>query len=257
VVDEHAVRLPALVHDLLVRRTGAATAAQPLLVHRDEAAGTRVELSGTSLTNTVAKASALLEDECGGMLALAIPPHWLGAALALAGWHVGASVWVGNGGDDDPFIAEADVAVVGTERGLTRLEVKGSIYVTRLHPFGLPLGPDAELAWYATDLAPALRAGPDQLGRPASSAAPPVRLVTGPVEEADLITAARDYVASLEPGLVLLSALPFHDLRGLLAVTLIPLLTGGSTVLVTGTTDPERLAEIAATERATTVWTPA
>jgi uncharacterized protein (TIGR03089 family) len=241
-------RLPALVHDLLVRRTAIA-GAQPLLVHVDDATGTRVELSASSLTNTVAKASALLADEAGGSLALAIPPHWIGAGLALAAWHVALTVC----GE----LEDATVAVVGPAALESDPEVSATVYVSRLHPFGLPFDATTELPWYATDLAPALREGPDRLGPPSLASSIPLRLTTGDVSEPELIAAAASFAGELEPGSTLLSALPFDEVRGLLAATLVPLLSGGSTVLVTGTTDPTRLAAIAATERATTTWTPA
>jgi uncharacterized protein (TIGR03089 family) len=257
VVEEPAIRLSALVHDLLVRRTGTAAGAQPLLVHRDEGAGTRVELSGTSLTNAVAKASALLEPEGpGASLALVIPPHWIGAAVTLAAWHVGVCVWTSPPETVDSLLADATVGLVGPDVPSAARDVKGTIYISRLHPFGLPFDADAELPWYVSDLAPALREGPDALGPSAvygATRSPPEQ--DAAMREAALIAAARVFSASLDRGSVLLSALPFHDVRGILAVTLIPLLTGGSTVLVTGTTDPERMAEIAAVERATTVWT--
>jgi uncharacterized protein (TIGR03089 family) len=253
VVPEREVRLSELVHDLLVRRTATA-GAQPLLVHRDEAAGTRVELSATSLTNSVAKAAALLENE-GTDLSLAITPHWLGAALTLAAWHGGGTVHVGAPGVVDP---EAAVGVVGPEIPNGGQDVKGTLYVSRLHPFGLPFDPDVDLPWYVSDLAPALREGPDNLGPAATHATARSRPeLDAAMRESAVIAAARVLAASLPPSTVLLSALPFDDLRGLLAVTLVPLLTSGSTVLVTGAIDAERLAEIATIERATTTWTPA
>src|SRR3954447_10027424 len=105
-------RLSPLVHDLIGRRAGGPDGASPLLVHRDETAGTRVELSGVSLANTVAKASALFEHEAGGTLGLAIAPHWIGAALTLAAWHAGLGVRVDDAAAGDAVLAAADVLVV-------------------------------------------------------------------------------------------------------------------------------------------------
>jgi uncharacterized protein (TIGR03089 family) len=240
-------RLSAVVHDLLVHRVATA-GPQPLLVHRDEAAGTRVELSAVSLTNTVAKASALFEDERGGSLALAIPPHWIGAALALAGWHMGLHVWIEDPAYGDDYAMGAEVSVVGPKvptdgRGETS-------YATRLHPFGLPYEAEAGLPAVVNDLALELRLGPDVLGPPAA----PSPWAEDMVRENALIAAARTYTVGLGSKPTLVSALPFHELRGLLAATLVPLLTGGSTVLVTGTNDADDLARIAATERATATW---
>jgi uncharacterized protein (TIGR03089 family) len=239
-------RISSLVHDLLVHRVSAA-GARPLLVHRDEAAGTRVELSAVSLTNTVAKASALL-DQAGpdATVVLELPSHWLGAALALAAWHGGHCLWVAQPGIEGP---PADVAVVGPSPSgqQTKSEVT---YVSRLHPFGLPF--DDELPWDVTDLALALREGPDLLGPPPPT---PARSADDAVRENATLAAARTYTAALRPGATLVSALPLHELRGLLAVTLVPLLTGGSAVLVTGSEEPDDLAAVAATERADAVWT--
>jgi len=241
-------RLSALVHDLLVRRVSTA-GAQPLLVHRDEAAGTRVELSAISLANTVAKASALFEDDWGGSLALAIPPHWIGAALTLAGWHMGLHVWIEDPAYGDGYAQGAEIGVVGPK---VPTEGRGETsYATRLHPFGLPFDEDAGLPAVVNDLAVELRLGPDVLGPPAAASPAADEIL----RENALIAAARTYSAGLGAKPTLLSALPFHELRGLLAVTLVPLLTGGSAVLVTGTEDAADLATIAATERATVTWT--
>jgi uncharacterized protein (TIGR03089 family) len=239
-------RLCELVHDLLVRRVAMA-GAQPLLVHRDESAGTRVELSAVSLTNTVAKASALLEPAGpGATVVLDLPTHWLGAALALAAWHGGQDLYVAQPGLEPP---PADVAVVGPSA--TGRPTKSEVtYVSRLHPFGLPF--EEELPWDVTDLALALREGPDVLGPSARTSA---RTADDTLRENATVAVARAFTATLGPRPTLLSALPLRDLKGLLAATLVPLLTGGSTVLVTGNVEPDGLGAIAVSERATTTWT--
>ena len=247
-------RLSQLVHDLLTRRSGSPEAAKPLLVHRDEAAGTRVELSGASLTNTVAKASALFEEEAGGTLALAIPPHWIGAALALAGWHAGLVVWVNDPADEGAYAEAADIGVVGPD--VPTVGGGQTAYVSRLHPFALPFDPDVVLPETVSDLAPALRSGPDRLGPPASfeNASHVLQQDALGYPAADVVAAAGRFAGELEPGSTLVTTLPSHDLRGLLAVTLVPLITGGSTVLVTGSLEPEQVARIAGVERASTTW---
>ena len=249
-----AERLSELVHDLLARRAASADAAQPLLVHRDETAGTRVELSGASLTNTVAKASALFEEDAGGTLALAIPPHWIGAALTLAGWHAGLLVGINDPAAGDGYAQAAEIGVVGPH--VPTVRGGETAYVSRLHPFGLPFDADVVLPDNVSDLAPELRSGPDRLGPPSDDhqADHSLRQDAVTYGEAEVIETARRFAGELESGSTLLSTLPFHDLRGLLAVTLVPLITGGSTVLVTGSLEPEQVARIAGVERASATW---
>jgi uncharacterized protein (TIGR03089 family) len=249
-----ALLLSRLVHDLLTRRAGPPDAARPLLIHRDESAGTRVELSGASLANTVAKASALVEEDAGGTLALAMPPHWIGAALTLAGWHAGLLVRVNEPAAGVDYVEGAEIAVVGPDLPpRTRAE---TTYVSRMHPFGLPFDSGVLLPETVTDLAPALRSGPDRLGAP-SDVDPrdgSLRQGTAGYGSAELVEAAHRFAGELDAGATLLSTLPFHDLRGLLAATLVPLITGGSTVLVTGTVDREQVTRISGVERASTTW---
>ena len=235
--------LAELVHDLLVGRV-AGSAARPVLVHRDEALGSRVELSAISLANTVAKASSLFSSaKPGGGVRLGVPTHWLVGALALGAWHAGHEVVV----SDQPAPATS-VAVVGPDAGASGSAEQ--TYISRLHPLGLPF--DDEPSWPLADLAPALREGPDELPPPAAPSADP----EARQRENALVAAARTWTAALGARPVLLSAHPAHRTRGLLAITLVPLLDDGSTVLVTGTADPGRLAELAAEERATVVWAP-
>jgi uncharacterized protein (TIGR03089 family) len=246
--------LSRFVHDLLARRVASPDAGQPLLVHRDETAGTRVELSGASLTNTVAKAAALFEEEPGGALALAIAPHWIGAALTLAAWHGGLTVRLDDPAGGYGDVRKADIGVVGPD--VPDVLPGEWVLASRLHPFGLPFDPDVVLPGSVDDLALSLRSGPDRLGPAADhdhqdSSLQQDGATYGPGE---LIDAAHRFAGELEPGSTLLSTLPFHDLRGLLAVTLVPLLTGGSTVLVTGTMDGEQVARLAGVERASTTW---
>ena len=69
---------------------------QPVLTWYDDGTGERVELSGLTLSNWVAKTANLLVDGCGlgpGDTALvALPPHWQTAAVLLGCWTAGLSV---------------------------------------------------------------------------------------------------------------------------------------------------------------------
>jgi hypothetical protein len=75
-----------------LRRDGA----RPLLTWYDDADGSRVELSVTTVANWVAKIANWLVDEADvqahDTVTVTAPGHWLAPLCALAGWTVGAEV---------------------------------------------------------------------------------------------------------------------------------------------------------------------
>ncbi len=126
--------------DLLVdvlRRDAAA----PLVTHYDDATGERVELSGTTLANWVAKTANLLQDEFdvgpGSRVALALPVHWQTAAALLAVWSCGAAV-VDTAAEDDGRLAAVDL-VLAEQARLPAIEEQGApeLLGLSLHPLGL------------------------------------------------------------------------------------------------------------------------
>lgn len=68
--------------------------------HDGPTRGERIELSARVLTNWVAKAANLLDDELGvqreGAVTLDLPPHWRTIYWAFAAWEVGAVVRMGR-----------------------------------------------------------------------------------------------------------------------------------------------------------------
>lgn len=126
---------PSTFADVLARRLRTA-AGTPLVVHYDHVAGSRVELSGTTFANWVAKTSSLVVDalglERGDRLHLALPVHWLEVV-----W-VGASLNVGLLLTDDP--GTADLVVVGPD-GMDGVPDHSygtaQVVATSLHPFAL------------------------------------------------------------------------------------------------------------------------
>jgi len=70
--------------------------ARPFLTYYDESTGERVELSGVTAANWVAKTSNFLVDdldvEPGTRIRLGLPSHWLRFVWVLACWSVGAAV---------------------------------------------------------------------------------------------------------------------------------------------------------------------
>lgn len=68
----------------------------PLVTYYDVTSGERVELSGATMGNWVAKVSNFLIDdldaEIGTRIRIGLPSHWLRFAWLLAAWNVGAVV---------------------------------------------------------------------------------------------------------------------------------------------------------------------
>jgi uncharacterized protein (TIGR03089 family) len=70
--------------------------ASPFLTYYDDATGERVELSGVTTANWVAKTSNFLVDEVeagpGTRIRLGLPSHWLRFVWMLSSWSIGAAV---------------------------------------------------------------------------------------------------------------------------------------------------------------------
>ena len=113
---------PSDLFDTALRRDAAA----PLVTFYDDATGERVELSGATLANWVAKTANLLQEEFdvgpGSTVAVALPVHWQTAAVLLAVWSGGATV-LDTAAEDDRRLEAADV-VVGAQDRLAPLEAQ-------------------------------------------------------------------------------------------------------------------------------------
>ena len=76
--------------------------ARPFLTYYDDATGERVELSGVTTANWVAKTSNFLVDDLeagpGSRVRIGLPTHWLRFVWILSCWSVGAAV-VDSGAD--------------------------------------------------------------------------------------------------------------------------------------------------------------
>ncbi|MBM7805813.1 uncharacterized protein (TIGR03089 family) [Geodermatophilus bullaregiensis] len=115
--------------------------AAPLVTSYDDATGERVELSGTTLANWVAKTANLLQDEFdvgpGSTVAVALPVHWQTAAVLLGVWSCGAAV-LDTAAEDDGRLDAADVVLAAQDR-LAPLEEQDlpELMGLSLHPLGL------------------------------------------------------------------------------------------------------------------------
>jgi uncharacterized protein (TIGR03089 family) len=216
----------------------------PFVTFYDEASGERQELSTTTYTNWVAKASGLLVDEHGlergDSIRIDLPTHWLATVFLGAAWNTGLVVTDADGSDS----LGPDAVVCGPETLDAWAEGAGKrpTLACSLLPFGVrfadplpqgvhdvgievwgqpdgfipvdpPAADDAATSWSGAETSHA-----DLFGGDGSSA----RVLST--------------VASASPeGAELLAAL---------------LAGGGSLVLVTNATD-ERLSAVASSERAT------
>jgi uncharacterized protein (TIGR03089 family) len=86
--------------------------ARPRITHYDDAAGSRIELSGATLANWAAKTANWLRDELdvqpGDTVAVLLPPHWQTAGVLLGTWWCGATVTMSPAG--------SQVALCGLDR---------------------------------------------------------------------------------------------------------------------------------------------
>ncbi|MCD2189110.1 TIGR03089 family protein [Actinomycetospora soli] len=133
------------VTDALLAPVLAADARRPLITFYDDASGERLEFSGETLANWVAKTANLLRDECdvepGTRVSVALPAHWQKAVALLGAWWCGAHV----------VDSDAAVALVDAEH----LDVDAPLLVGfSLDAFGRPL---ADLPADAVDYASEVR----------------------------------------------------------------------------------------------------
>jgi uncharacterized protein (TIGR03089 family) len=120
----------------LLGRATAADPAQPLLTWYDDGTGERVELSGLTLANWVAKTANLLVDGCGlgpgDPATVLLPPHWQTAAVLLGCWTAGLSVEP----DGAVIFATSQVESAAADR-----------FLLGLAPMGLPMRGAMPAGW--------------------------------------------------------------------------------------------------------------
>jgi uncharacterized protein (TIGR03089 family) len=211
---------------------------RPAVTWLDPGSGARVELSRTTLANWVAKIGGLLQDVVdvagGDTVRLRLPAHWLAVAWPLACWSVAAVVRpadaeTGSGTDTDVEVAGDDTEPPPGER----------VVVVGLSPLGgrsrRPLPPGV------------LDAGAEVLGQPDDLVAydppEPGSPATAGRDHAGLLDDARERAADLglRTGGRLATDLGPCTAAGLVETVLVPLVAGGSLVLLT-TPDPTALA---------------
>lgn len=228
-----------LVVAALTRRRRV-SGAQPLLTYYDLGTGERTEVSATTFANwadKLAHAYLAMDVEPGDLVAIPLlwshPGHWVGLAAATAAWQVGAVV-------TPRADAAAVVSVIGP--GTDAADVAGQVGVASLHPFALPVTDLPDGAWDVADV----RSLPDTHVEVPSLGDDPawVDPVAGTLTQADLVavggTADRTLVRP-HPG--------WPAVRDCL---LVPVVTGGSAVVVVGDGDASAIATVEKVTASTT-----
>lgn len=214
--------LPALLDQLLTRDPG-----RPLLTYYDDATGERVELSGASFENAVAKTANLLQDEVdtepGDAICLLLPVHWQTAVWIFAAAACSLRLV------EDP--ASADVVVCHPETLDTAARAgTGNVVAMALRPLG---------GAFTEELpADVLDHGVEAPGQPDDfMAVEPATAQTWLFDDTDQQSVLReaDEVArslGLEPGARVLTERSPARREDLVPGLLAPLVVGGSLVLV-------------------------
>ena len=229
-----------LIAELLARRARSAGSA-PLVTYYDTDAGVRTELSGTTLANWVAKTSNLLTDELllapGAAVELLVaarhPGHWMTLVWALACWQTGAVVTLGRPDEAQLVVCGPDYAAV--EPG------DAELVACSLHPLGLGLQPPVPVG--VVDYAAEVRVQPDAWsGVPVPVDAPAWRDPARMLDQTGLLAGGP------APGqrLLVRPGEPWATVRDAIVA---PLRDGGSSVVLSGTADEQRVKQIGLAER--------
>lgn len=221
----------------LQRRT-AQSGSLPLITYYDDSRGERIELSGISFANWVDKTAGLLTDEIlverGDRVRLTLatthPAHWVTLVWVAAAWRARCIVALDR---DD----EAAVEVIGPQ---TLPAGDPETVACSLHPFGL--GFSTPLPAGVIDYGVEVRTFPDSFTGPQPSSTDPAWVDAGQqLTQADVVAGGGNGDRRL-----VTPAAPWELVRTALVE---PVLGGGSAVVVVGATR-DRLAAIAAAERA-------
>lgn len=213
--------MPGLTYDRLLADALRTDPSGPFLTFYDDATGERVELSLTTLANWVAKTANLLVDEFdlepGESVGVALPPHWQTAVVLLA---VGVAGGVVTGHGDGSAASSADgprIAFYAEGDAVPDVEEKIGL---GLRPLG---GGMREPVPGVLDYAREVPTHGDTF----------VPTVPAPVPAVDGLT-DRLLTTSLDP--------------------LVALLVGGGSLVLCRHPAEDKLADRAATERATASW---
>jgi uncharacterized protein (TIGR03089 family) len=227
---------PPFAELLLARARSEPTT--PRLTWYDVAGRARVELSGASLSNAVAKTTGLLVNELGAAsgsrVELMLPAHWQLAVWLLASWSAGCVVSVRGIADPAPAEPPA-VTVIGPEDVETRARLcfdRGcdDVVAVSLDPLGAPFR--SQLPAMVIDHAVAARAQPDEFVPLPMPPTAPVWAgsagVTSTGQELCDLAERRQPTSGWQPGDRLWHMDPVDTLDQVVGALVAPLLNGAS-----------------------------
>lgn len=206
--------------------------AAPRLTVYDESTGARLDFSAQTLDNWTAKVGNMLLEELDldedSTITLAMPVSWQAAAIVFGSLAAGVAV---NFGDD---AAETDVVFTSPDRAEEFIGLEGpDVVLVTNDAFGRGVAETGgEVPVGTIDFGPTVRFYGDQFFQP-TPALP---------EIVD--------TSAVEPGARVL-ATGWTDKESFRRQVLEPIAAGGSTVIVAGLADTERLDQIAAAEKVT------
>jgi uncharacterized protein (TIGR03089 family) len=229
----------------LFARTVAVDPTRPVLTWYDDTTGERIELSGATLDNWVAKTANLLVEGAGfgvgDRAAVLLPPHWQTAAVLLGCWSAGLTV----GGAD---LAAPDVLFATAGEADELAPAAAERYALGLAPMGAPL---SEVPAGYTDYVVEVRGHGDRF-TPYADIGPADPALAGATAatHGELCRRAADRAAALglrDGDRVLIDATAHPDpldwLLAPLAVT--------ATIVLSGQLDPDQVDRRAADEKIT------
>jgi uncharacterized protein (TIGR03089 family) len=239
----HGTTPPDLLRSVLER-----DGTRPFLTYYDDATGERVELSVTTFANWVSKTAGLLRDGLdvgpGDRVTFLLPAHWQSLVLAGACWAAAACAVLDDARDARLVVvgpATLDAAPRGSETLALSLRPLGGRF-TEVLPLGM------------LDYAVEVPTYPDRFvaSEPADPADPALEAHGVVTTQGGLVGQATERAAQLDagPGARLLVATD-HLRTAVLDALLVPLVVGGSAVLVRNEIRERREARLAS-ERART-----
>ena len=154
-------------------------AASPFVTFYNQASGERIELSGTTFDNWVAKTANFLHDDfdvtAGANIGLELPPHWLTPVWIAAIGKVGSTVLAGPR-INPRYSPLLDAVVVGPD-SVTQPPDADEVIACSLRPLGLPFSDP--LPPGVVDYSAEVRAHGDYFGSPQQVPADQPVLVIG------------------------------------------------------------------------------
>jgi uncharacterized protein (TIGR03089 family) len=221
---------PRSLPDIFANALGQ-DSARPYVTYYDDSTGERIELSGATLDNWVAKTANLLRDELGqgsgARVWLGLPLHWQTVVWTLACWQLGAAVVISG------TVPNVDVAVCGPDT-LDQASAAPEAVALSLAPMGAafrePLPPGV------LDYATAVRGHGDRFSPDVRPTGSEPALITDreTVTGTDLVRRTLDLINSydLKAGHRLQTSAEPASVDGVILATVLPLALGAGTVLV-------------------------